>query len=215
VTVDRTPPSAAASPGGGIYPSPQNVELASDEPAKIFFTLDGTDPTSDSPCYGSPIPITQSTTIRFVAVDRAGNGSGTLEETYIIGEVRRVRISGTVSNYPESPDCGKHQGFGEGTLSLEVSGPTDPDGWVRYSLTKPKLHLVGNQIQEVAIADGAVTITGTAEVNKKQGYTFTAVVVEGKRERFSIVIRKPDGSIYYDAPLQPACKGKIRVKPLK
>jgi hypothetical protein len=215
VTVDRTRPRTEALPGGGAYSSPQNVVLSADEPAKIFFTLDGTDPTGDSPCYGSPIPVAKTTTVRFVAVDRAGNRSDPLEETYTIGEARRVLISGSAVNYPESPDCGKHQGRAEGSLSLRVTGLTDPSGWIEYALSKPKMNVVSKKIKEVTVSEGTVTISGTAEVNNKHGYTFTATIVDGKKDSFGIVIRKPDGSVQYHAPVKPACGGKIRVLPLK
>jgi hypothetical protein len=215
VTVDRTPPRAQASPRGGDYSTPQSVVLSADEPAKIFFTLDGTDPTGDSPCYGFPIPVDKTTTIRFVAVDRAGNQSGVVQETYTIGETGRVMISGSVYNYPESPDCGKHKGRSEGSLSLAVTGPSSPSGWLWYVLTRPKMNMASKKIREVTVSEGAVTISGTAEVNNRHGYTFTVIIVDGKKDRFGIVIRKPDGSLLYQAPVKPACGGKVQVRPLE
>ena len=215
VTIDRVPPAVQASPRGGTYSSPQSVLLSSNEPAGIYFTLDGTDPTGDSPCYGPPIPITKTATIKFVAVDRAGNQSGIMEEHYTIGEAGRFLVLGSVSNYPESPDCTKQQGRPEGTLSLAVTGPSSPSGWFWYLLTKPKVNLVSTSITEVTVAGGTITVSGSAEVNTKRGYTFVATIGDGKKESFGILIRKPNGNTYFDAPVKPACGGKIRVVPLK
>jgi hypothetical protein len=215
VTIDRAPPTAQASPRGGAYSSPQSVVLSSNEPARIYFTLDGTDPTSDSPCYGSPIPITKTATIRFAAVDRAGNQSGIMAEHYVIGETSGILVWGSVSNYPESSDCSKQQGRREGSLSLALTGPTSPSGWLWYVVTKPRVNLVSTKITEVTVAGSRVTVSGSAEVNNKRGYTFTAAINEGKKDSFGIAIRKPDGSIYYNAPLKPACEGKFWVTPLK
>lgn len=84
VTVDRTPPTVNAQPAGGSYGTPRSVVLSSTEEATITFTLDGTEPTMDSPRYASPIQINTTTTLKFAAVDRAGNWSTSSSETYII-----------------------------------------------------------------------------------------------------------------------------------
>ncbi len=134
VTIDRAPPVVAATPRGGSYASPQDVVLTANEPATIFFTLDGTDPTRDSPCYGTPLPITKTTTVKFLAVDRAGNESGVKAETYTIGETRSVLIAGAVYNYPEYPDCSKRAVKYQGSMLLAVTGPSAPSGtaYVRF-----------------------------------------------------------------------------------
>ncbi len=53
-----TLPSPVFSHPAGFYPSPFLLELSSDDPsASIHYTLDGSDPTRDSPRYTDPIPI--------------------------------------------------------------------------------------------------------------------------------------------------------------
>ncbi len=76
---DKTPPVTTASPSGGRTraPLPEVVTLTTDEPAKIFYTTDGSEP--DVTAVGgetSPVTIlgvTQGTVLKVSAVDRAGN----------------------------------------------------------------------------------------------------------------------------------------------
>src|SRR6266702_864407 len=42
------PPTTIASPPGGIYNVPQTVTLTNNEPATIYYTLDGSEPTTTS-----------------------------------------------------------------------------------------------------------------------------------------------------------------------
>ena len=84
ITVDRTPADVVASPAGGVFYGPQTVSLSADEPATIYYTLDGTDATVDSTPYASPIEIDTSTLLKCLAVDVAGNPSEIVTETYDI-----------------------------------------------------------------------------------------------------------------------------------
>jgi hypothetical protein len=53
------------NPPGGIYYSPQNVEIATETPgATIYYTTDGTDPDEFSNEYVNPIPVSVTTTIK-------------------------------------------------------------------------------------------------------------------------------------------------------
>lgn len=82
---DDTAPSVTASPNGGTFPTPQELTLDAREPnIDIYYTLDGSDPlqsgggTSDTAVrYTGPIGITQTGTVKFVAIDSSGNVSPT------------------------------------------------------------------------------------------------------------------------------------------
>ncbi len=56
------------SPAPGTFTSVQQVTLSDTTPgAVIYFTLDGSVPTTSSARYAQPIPVLQSTTIKAVA----------------------------------------------------------------------------------------------------------------------------------------------------
>ena len=88
-TVDTTPPATTASPTGGIYNSAQTVTLTCSDGTgsgcdKIYYTTDGTIPTTSSPVYLSPINISVTTTLKFFATDVAGNSEAVKSQTYSI-----------------------------------------------------------------------------------------------------------------------------------
>jgi hypothetical protein len=84
VTVDRTPPAIQASPGPGTYTTSQTVNLSASEPGNIYYTLDGSEPTTQSALYTSPIAIAATTTLKAMARDQAGNLSEVLAATYVV-----------------------------------------------------------------------------------------------------------------------------------
>jgi len=84
VRIDRTPPALSVEPEGGSYVSAQQVILSVDEAATIYYTTDARDPTLDSFLYTSPIAVSETKTLKALAVDRAGNRSAVLTATYTI-----------------------------------------------------------------------------------------------------------------------------------
>jgi len=84
---DFTAPTVQASPNTGTYNTVQNVTLSADEPATIYYTTDGTTPTSSSNQYTAPININTTTTLKFMAIDTAGNQGLVQTETYTIDTI--------------------------------------------------------------------------------------------------------------------------------
>ncbi|HDR7872382.1 chitobiase/beta-hexosaminidase C-terminal domain-containing protein [Bacillus mobilis] len=84
IPVDTTPPVITANPVGGSYSSPQTVTLSANETATIYYTIDGSNPTTSSPVYSSPITISSTITLKFFGKDSAGNASTVQTVTYTI-----------------------------------------------------------------------------------------------------------------------------------
>ena len=83
-TVDGQVPSTTASPAGGTYGVAQSVTLAASETAKIYYTTNGATPTTASFKYTAPITIASSATLKFFAVDSAGNAEAVKSELYSV-----------------------------------------------------------------------------------------------------------------------------------
>lgn len=83
-TTDTTPPTVSASPLGGLYNAAQTVTLTASEAATIYYTLDGTAPTTSSTAYTTAIQLPATTTLQFFGVDSAGNAGSVNSQTYTI-----------------------------------------------------------------------------------------------------------------------------------
>lgn len=101
------------------------------------------------------------------------------------------RISGGAYFYPETPTY-------KASFSMDITGPL-PAGWLKYYYGRIRISLVSTQITTVSLSGDTVTILGIGSVNGVAGYTFTATATNGTPHRFSIAIRKPDGSTHYTA----------------
>ncbi|MBT0664625.1 chitobiase/beta-hexosaminidase C-terminal domain-containing protein [Geobacter pelophilus] len=74
ITLDTTPPVTTVSSAAGTYNGAINAVLASEAGATIYFTTNGTMPTIDPALrYTAPITIPTTSTLKFFAVDQAGN----------------------------------------------------------------------------------------------------------------------------------------------
>ena len=86
--IDTIVPLVNVSETGGNYNTTQTVTLNVsdnlDQNSTIYYTTDGSDPTVNSNKYTGPISISSTTTLKFMAVDAAGNVSQIQTETYNI-----------------------------------------------------------------------------------------------------------------------------------
>ena len=87
-TTDNINPTVTANLAEGTYNTPQSVTLTAtdnmDPNPTIFYTTDGSDPTTSSTQYIQPINILNTTTLKFFAMDIAGNPSEIYTKTYTI-----------------------------------------------------------------------------------------------------------------------------------
>ena len=94
-TIDTVAPTVAASPAGGQFTTAQSVVLTASDPAPssgnptVHYTLDGTTPTAASAGGPSPltVSVTGSATLKYFAVDPAGNQGAVASQVYQIGAV--------------------------------------------------------------------------------------------------------------------------------
>ena len=73
------------SPAPGTYYEAQNVTIACEtQGATIFYSLDGTDPTPNSPVYSTAITISETTTVKAIAMKEGWNDSEIATANYTI-----------------------------------------------------------------------------------------------------------------------------------
>ena len=82
--IDKTIPTASINVKGGLYKSNQTVKLTMSEPGNIYYTLNGTTPTSKSTPYTKPITISSKSTLKYIAIDYAKNKSSIYVQNYVI-----------------------------------------------------------------------------------------------------------------------------------
>ena len=67
--IDLTLPSAPTfTPAAGTYNAVQNVTISAEAGTTIYYTLGGTDPTTESNVYSTPIEIAETKTLKAIAV---------------------------------------------------------------------------------------------------------------------------------------------------
>ncbi|MCW9707150.1 putative Ig domain-containing protein, partial [Fodinibius salsisoli] len=81
---EPAPSAPTANISGGLYTTDQTITLSGESGASIYYTLDGSTPTTASTLYAGSITISSTTTLKAIAVDGAGNASPELTETYTI-----------------------------------------------------------------------------------------------------------------------------------
>jgi hypothetical protein len=88
ITLDTIPPVTTATPVSGNFTDSVVVTLATEAGSTVYYTTDGTPATTASPVYSAPIRLaataTTPFTVRFMAVDQAGNAESVKNAAYLI-----------------------------------------------------------------------------------------------------------------------------------
>jgi hypothetical protein len=84
IRLDSTKPVTLAEPSGGLFRGPVVVNLSAEKNTVVYYTIDGSRPTTKSPRYSKPVRFIRSGVLRFFAVDEAGNKESSREESYVI-----------------------------------------------------------------------------------------------------------------------------------
>ncbi|HEV8386456.1 MAG TPA: Ig-like domain-containing protein [Nitrososphaera sp.] len=92
-TLDRTAPTVSASPLGGTFTGALSVSLAASEPATIYYTTDGSNPSTSSSAYVSPMAINSTSTLKYFAKDVAGNIGSVAIQVYTISSSANPSIA--------------------------------------------------------------------------------------------------------------------------
>ena len=149
------------TPEAGTYNEAQNVTIATaTEDAIIYYTIDGTDPTTASSVYSAAIPVTETTTIKAYAVKDGMTDSEIATAEYVINYV--------VENPVFSPEAGSYTEAQNVTITCATDGATiyyttdgsDPD----------------DSSNEYSTAIPVTTTTTIKAIAMKAGYTASEII---------------------------------------
>jgi hypothetical protein len=116
-TVQQQVATPAFSPAGGTFTSSVSVTLTCSTPgATIHYTTDGSTPTTASPAYTGPIPVTQTRTVRAMATASGMTNSAVASATYTIVQ--------TVATPVLNPAGGTYTNTLSVTITVGTSGAT-------------------------------------------------------------------------------------------
>lgn len=77
-------PAPVFSPEAGTYSGSVEVSLTAQDGLAIYYTTDGSEPTTASAVYESPFTLTETATVQAIAVDAEGNASEVASAEYVI-----------------------------------------------------------------------------------------------------------------------------------
>jgi Chitobiase/beta-hexosaminidase C-terminal domain len=121
-TIDMAPPTVGASPAGGTYAGAQTVTLTAVDnvgPSTIYYTLDGTVPTTASARYTGPLALAGAVSLKYIGVDEVGNTSAVATQAYTINVAGPTTVS--LSASAPTVDFGQSTAL-SGKLAL-LNGP--------------------------------------------------------------------------------------------
>jgi hypothetical protein len=86
---EAAPPADTTAPvltitSGGTFTGNKTVTMSVNETADIYYTLDGSTPTTSSTAYSSPLSISATTTLKAFARDNVGNSSAVQTVNYTL-----------------------------------------------------------------------------------------------------------------------------------
>ena len=116
-----TAATPAFTPAAGSYPNAQSVTISSATTGStIYYTADGSTPTTSSPIYGGAIPVTGSTTVRAMATASGFQQSGVGSAAYTIS----AGGPPVVATPTFSPGAGAYTSAQTVSISCATSGAT-------------------------------------------------------------------------------------------
>jgi len=114
---DNILPESTVSLASSSYNYHPSIELTANEPATIYYTLDGATPTTSSSVYSGPITLTDGAIIlKFFSVDDAGNQEKNINtENYVIDNIAPI----TTISFPG----GTYYGLASPVATLTINEP--------------------------------------------------------------------------------------------
>ncbi len=152
------PAAPLISPASGAYVGSVSVTISTQAGATVYYTLNGSEPTTGSPVYSSPIPVSDSATVKAMArLD--GLNSAVSSAVYTISPLA-VEVSPPAGTYPEP-------------VSVEMSGPAGAEIYYTVDGSEPTTaSAVYSGPIKISVS---TTVKAVAHLNDVAGPVTTAV----------------------------------------
>ena len=169
------PPITTASPAGGVYAASQSVTLTCTDPqgpgcANIYYTTDGSTPTTSSPVYSTPVLISTTTTLKFFARD--------LSVPPVNETVKTQAYTINIDNLPPTPSPMTWEGIpyqtGISSISMVSTTATDPALPIGYYFAFTDSPTGGTGGTDSGWQSGTSYINSGLQVNHQYGYRVKA-----------------------------------------
>jgi alpha-tubulin suppressor-like RCC1 family protein len=159
-------------PPGGTYIEPQLVQISTTTPAAVIrYTLDGREPTGDSPIYRRPVSLEETATIKAKAwaEDRSDSTVAVANYTLLLDRALMPRLDPAPGRYPTQREVGVTCPTAGSTVRYTLGGgdpgETDPavacDGTITVSRSMMvKVRAWKTALQPSAVRVGEYEITG-------------------------------------------------------
>lgn len=133
------------SPEAGTYTEPVEVTLTAEDGLTIYYTTDGSEPTTASTRYEAPFTLTETATVQAIAADAEGNLSDVVSAKYVINQPLAVPegcVGFDFTNNPwglpvssqEAGDFEITRVEQDGVILTATSGTTPTRMWSDYNL---------------------------------------------------------------------------------
>jgi hypothetical protein len=182
-------PTPTFSPGTGIFTATQPVAIAdATAGTTIYYTTNGTTPTTSSTKYIGPISVAASETLLAIAVKTGNTNSLAGKATYTINSTLAIpKFSAPGGIYTSSQNVTITESTAGATIYYTINGATPTTSSTKY--TGPITVSASETVKAIAVATGHVNSPVATAAFTISGSAATATA-------------RPPGSIY--ATLQPA-----------
>lgn len=169
ITSDITPPIVTISPNAGTYNTTQSVTLSANETATIYYTTNGSVPTTSSSVYSSAISISTTTTLKYFGKDTAGNSSSVQTAVFTIDVTNPNPVTGLTVGTPTS-------------MTIPVSWTLSSSGDVANYEVAYSTNGTTYTVSSSTVASNATSYTVTG-LTQQTAYTIRVVAIDQASNR--------------------------------